>query len=533
VPAQILHKIPESLQRAARGIARSLVIIRLHNFTQDLFMTDLASRLADVQSSDRNLLPVKLAIALGLAALADFLFYDQRIGISLSLFATALLAGSVLAHLGGIDRRRILTAAIVLLIALLPAVEELDASSLFFVVVGLGASVAILTNPDFSRLADAFRAFLDLYVIGPFRLVGDVIRMTKVRALATGFTLWVVPIVFGLIFLYLFASANPLIERWIRELDLADILSHINLSRTLFWAFALSMVWPFILVRWRRRKQRLTAPPPLPVADHAEPASAFPDIFGADAILRSLILFNLLFALQTLLDVIYLWGNATLPSGISYADYAHRGAYPLIVTALLAAGFVIAAMRPGGPAGKSAIIRPLVYLWVGQNVMLVTSLMLRLTRYMEIYLLTGWRIAALVWMLVVAIGLVLIVARIILEQSNGWLVRMNLISLAATLYVCSLVNFNAIIADYNVNHSKEASGKGVNLDTGYLYGLGPQALPALDKALLLPGTQINYGCRNRLVATQAADMASWRSWGFRSWRLQRYLDAHDKPSTAG
>src|SRR6202012_4820594 len=108
---------------------------------------------------------------------------------------------------------------------------------------------------------------------------------------------------------------------------------------------------------------------------------------------RSVFLFNLLFAVQTLLDAIYLWGDAKLPGGISYADYAHRGAYPLIVTALLAAGFVLAAMRSAGPASKSAIIRPLVYLWTGQNLLLVISSMLRLYRYIEIYMLTGWRVA--------------------------------------------------------------------------------------------------------------------------------------------
>ena len=78
------------------------------------------------------------------------------------------------------------------------------------------------------------------------------------------------------------------------------------------------------------------------------------DFFGFTTILRSLILFNLLFAVQTALDVIYLWGNAKLPDDITYASYAHRGAYPLILTALLAAGFVLAAMRPGGPAEKSS-----------------------------------------------------------------------------------------------------------------------------------------------------------------------------------
>jgi hypothetical protein len=137
-------------------------------------------------------------------------------------------------------------------------------------------------------------------------------------------------------------------------------------------------------------------------------------------------------------------------------------------------------------------------------------------------------------MLLVAIGLVLIVARIVLGQTNGWLVRMNLISLTATLYLCALINFPAIMADYNVAHSKEAGGKGVNLDAGYLYNLGPQALPALDRAILLPGVNLAPCDRHRLLAALAADMASWRSWGFRSWRLQRWLDKHpDQPSSAG
>jgi Domain of unknown function (DUF4173) len=137
-------------------------------------------------------------------------------------------------------------------------------------------------------------------------------------------------------------------------------------------------------------------------------------------------------------------------------------------------------------------------------------------------------------MLLVAIGLVLIVARIVLGQSNGWLVRMNLISLTATLYLCSLVNFPAIMADYNVTHSKEASVKGVNLHISYLYSLGPQALPALHRARLLPMVTIRDCGRNRLLATQAADMASWRSWGLRNWRLQRWLDSHqNKQAAAG
>src|SRR5690349_19689944 len=249
------------------------------------------------------------------------------------------------------------------------------------------------------------------------------------------------------IFLALFASANPLIERWLSAANLAKLTENLSLSRILFWLLALSLIWPFVWLRWLRKPP--TAETPSTIIS--------PEFLSTATVLRSLILFNLLFAVQTVLDMAYLWGNATLPADISYASYAHRGAYPLIVTALLAAGFVLAAMRPGGPAERSRVIRPLVYLWVAQNVLLVMSSILRLDLYVQIYLLTWWRVAAFIWMVLVALGLVLIVARIVLNRSNGWLIRANLITLTATLYVCSLVNFAAIIADYNVSHSREAA----------------------------------------------------------------------------
>jgi hypothetical protein len=217
-----------------------------------------------------------------------------------------------------------------------------------------------------------------------------------------------------------------------------------------------------------------------------------------------------------------------LPASLTYAAYAHRGAYPLIATALLAAVFVLAAMRPGGPAEKSKVIRPLVYLWVGQNILLVASSILRLDLYVDIYMLTYWRITAFIWMGLVALGLVLIVARIALDRSNRWLVGANLIALTIVLYSVSLVNFDAFIADYNLTHSSEMAGKGVKIDANYLLTLGPQALPALDKVVSLRGGDYCLaGRRDRLVETQRQDMA-WRAWGFRSWRLQRRLDAQAK-----
>jgi Domain of unknown function (DUF4173) len=159
----------------------------------------------------------------------------------------------------------------------------------------------------------------------------------------------------------------------------------------------------------------------------------------------------------------------------------------------------------------------------------VSSSILRLKLYMDIYLLTYWRLAALIWMGLVAVGLILIIARIALDRSARWLIRMNLVALFATLYVCALVNFDAIIADHNVAHSRQAGGMGVSLDGAYLASLGPQAIPALTRLASDPYLAARLA---PLLEEQACDMASWRSWSFRRWRLQRYLDTHPLSSPA-
>ena len=478
-------------------------------------------------------LAFKLAIAFVLAALADWLFYDQSIGISAVIFAIVLVCATAIANVASLDRKQIWLAGLVLLAGLAPAIEEANALSLALVVLALGFALSRTTNPDLDRPEQLALAFRDLFVIGPLRFFRDAVGMVSLPSLASGLTVWFIPLVLGGFFIVMFATANPVIESWIRELGPGNTASRISFERILFWIAAISLVWPFVHVWWRARPE-VAARSAEPVVDDQATASECFELLGAAAILRSLLLFNLVFAVQSALDLIYLWGNVELPAGISYASYAHRGAYALILMALLAAGFVLAAMRPGGPARDVKVIRPLVYLFVAQNILLVASSILRLDLYVQIYLLTYWRVAAFIWMLVVALGLVLIVARIALERPNSWLIRANLIALTAVLYACSLTNFAAIIATYNVGHSREAAGKGVTIDMTYLFQLGPQALPAIDRALRLRVPDpVLAARRDHLADEQVKRMTSWRAWDFRSWRLQRYMNIPQDGSTAG
>ncbi|WP_348637453.1 DUF4173 domain-containing protein [Bradyrhizobium sp. ISRA430] len=436
-------------------------------------MTSLASTsTTDIQPIRPSPIPVKLGLALALAALADWLFYGERIGLSFSLFAIAIACVASIVNRATLDLRRGLTCAAILAAGLVPAIEELNPLSFLILTFALAVGLLLATNPETTEFADRARALRNFVLFGPFRFFPDALQVFNMSAFTRGVALWLAPAVLGTVFVALFAAANPVIEQWVSLLNPKIILEYVSFWRVLFWTAILALVWPFIHVRWRRKMSVTTA-----AADVAEPEPLAPfvpaEFLGQATILRSLVLFNVLFAAQSILDGIYLWGHVALPTGLTYAAYAHRGAYPLIATALLAAAFVLIAMRPGGPAEKSKVIRPLVYLWVGQNVLLVASSILRLDLYVDIYMLTYWRIAAFIWMGLVALGLILIMARIVLSRSNRWLVGANLIALTSVLYACSLVNFDAFIADYNLTHSREMSGKGVQIDINYLLTLGP------------------------------------------------------------
>jgi hypothetical protein len=258
------------------------------------------------------------------------------------------------------DARRTLLAATTVPAGLAPVVEDLSAISLLLAIVALTSAVSIVAEPKKVGFGERATAQLDLLLIGPFKLCRDFVALLNVPALKSGLTVWIVPMILGIVFVSLFASANPMIEKWVNLINWSEVTSHVSAARLLFWAVALSVTWPFIYVRCRDHK--IAAGEPIPQATPGEPGETVDTLagfFGEASILRSLILFNLLFAVQTGLDAIYLWGGVALPDGLTYAAYAHRGAYPLILTALLAAAFVLAAMRPGGPAEHSPAARSL------------------------------------------------------------------------------------------------------------------------------------------------------------------------------
>jgi hypothetical protein len=489
-------------------------------------------------------LPVTRGIAAAailalLVVVGDVLIWHRFDGVNILVFGVALIAAITVMHPRKLGEGR---TVLLILVALLGVSPFFEAPSFWALITAQGGItlLALGLSDNLPRFEQWGAAFTRFGLLAPFRLVGDGFQLLLLGGqrriggrMARGVVMWIVPLAFAIVFLILFTAANPVIEFGLRAIRIDKLLELLEAPRIILWLAIAVGCWPLLMPRLL---QWTTLPamqgPALPRAESL--------LFGRSAIVNSLILFNALFALQTVLDLLFLWGGVRLPEGITYATYAHRGAHSLIATALLAAAFVLVAMRKEGPGQTSPLIRNLVYLWIAQNIWLVISSVLRLKLYVDIYYLSEMRVAAFIWMGLVAIGLALIVAKIALGRSNAWLVMSNMAVLSVTLWGVAWVNIQYHVAFYNVRHSYQVTGEGVPLDEYYLFDLGPSAIPAIDE--LLATAKYATGGQITALTLQREELAervvrrdgdvvqrfgdSWHGWTWRSERLETYLIEH-------
>ncbi len=466
---------------------------------------------------DRSFL-LKAALAIGLVGAADGLFYGQEGigGWTIGLFALALLGAALATHRA---LRRSRTALSLALFAFLFALIQIETVSLLaWVLYWLALMLAVMTSRA-GGAPDVWLWLQRLVPAGVYAWVKPALDMRRLWRASSGLrrvslsalsrTL-VVPLVGGVLFVFLFAAANPVISSALGGLSWPAI----DGWRLAFWGFVLILAWCVLRPPFRRKLRVKTRPA-------AKPA---PPMVSASAMLVSLSLFNLLFAIENGLDLAFLWSGAPLPGHVTLADYAHRGAFSLIVAALLVAAFVLLALDPRSPLARIEALRRLVILWIVQTLFLVASSILRTWDYVESYSLTGFRVCALAWMALVAIGLMLVCWRLLRGKTSAWLVNANVAAAALVLAVISMVDVDAVAADWNVRNAREMGGRGVALDVCFLEGQGESAIVPMAEVLSQPLTpQLHARVASafwRMRSERRVAEADWRSW---TWRRTRRL----------
>jgi Domain of unknown function (DUF4173) len=330
------------------------------------------------------------------------------------------------------------------------------------------------------------------------------------------------PVIAIFVFGALLIIANPLIEQSVSQLSWLDPSLHIWTWMPITTVLSFIIIFAVLKLKPLQNQNMAEVPQRLWAASY----------FKTMPVIFTLLILNFMFAAENFLDLRYLWSGITLPSGMNYAEYVHRGSYTLIVTAILAGALMIFALQPGSEGEASKPLRGLVYLWTLQNLFLVASSAKRTLDYIEAYGMTLWRLSGLIWMALVAAGLILIVFRVILKRNSIWLLNGNLIATYLVLLFCSLIDFKSVTASWNVERAIQHldasyAYQTLDLDMYYINGLGASALPAMQKILLITNANKNILLRYRPAFEEItsfsnetsiglrATQSNWRTWTLR------------------
>ena len=427
----------------------------------------------------RARLPLGAALILAILA-ADAFAYDAAIGLGFALYLCALAALAGLSAPEPVSRERWSSGTAMQLAAVLPLVLQSNVLTIAIALVGTLAVALWLRGTIARGWGSALAEVAVQTVIAPVRfvpLVAHVVRTTAATSPRANPLVWIVPVGLAAVFVALFADANPIIARVLDAIDVAAFLTWLFSDRLWAWIGFAVLSAPFLHPAVRqspRLKMLLGAFTMLrPVLDDETRLRRRWSEAGFAA--RCLLLFNAVFAVQTASDLLYLHAGFGLPDGMSYAAYAHRGAYPLLATAVLAGLFVVWTTRPDGPASTSPLVTRLVLVWIAQNVLLLLSSVMRLDLYVDSMGLTYWRVAAFIWMGLTGAGFLLVLVRGFRGYSLGWLVSANALVLAGTLYAASLVDWADVIA-----RSQLSRPDGGRAAIRYASSIGTAALPAFD-----------------------------------------------------
>jgi len=276
----------------------------------------------------------KIGLCILLVLLADGLFYKQPVG-----WTTGLYAGCLLAVLRLLNRQLLQTtaskmtgfASVGLIVALIEAPQFLTV-----LLISLGI-ITLLILQKRNTLACALLWLNDVggfltQVFGQwYKDVHKIERASKHKIhnkIQLSYAL--IPVSLTLLFGFLFAQANPIIAHIFDWFEWELILRLISVWRWLFWIITGIIVWALLRPRFLLG-DTLTAGTGINLDGW----------LNAQTLVLCLVLFNSLFALQNGLDILFLWSGENLPNGLTYAEYAHGGSYPLLATSLITAVFVL------------------------------------------------------------------------------------------------------------------------------------------------------------------------------------------------
>lgn len=366
----------------------------------------------------------------------------------------------------------------------------------------LGAAGAVETVMAPARAA--WHAALGVFRLAPELrpLVHGALATTRATSVGVGLLI-ALPAV--LVFGSLFASADPVFGAAVSTLtgvNLRSLASHVFVTGVLSWAIA-GYLWALAGPPWACR---IPSPQPgLPLLAVLTTLGAVAFVFTAFVATQAGGLFG---------------GEAFIreQTGLTYAEYARRGFFQMILASALSLPLVYAAPFAIGEATKereSKSLRSLMALQLALTALVLASALWRMGLYVRAYGLTEDRLYGTAVMLWIGATIALF-ARTVLRGRPVGAAFGAVVAAAVLLAALNLANPHALIARYNMAHPGRRGA-----DVVHLAQLGGDAVPTLVS--LLDGVAPERRCAlaKPIARQHGASRGDWRGWSLARTRARR------------
>lgn len=443
--------------------------------------------MSEIQLENDNKVNVMLISSIVFGIMFQFLFYGKVPGISITAFIFVFYGAFYISLKDMLIKRaeffRYILMVPIIVLSLTYALYT-DPLFMFFNVFIIAALIAaqtlLVTESEFHPwyrtgfAVDLLRAFFYrpfAYFLKPFiylgRLMDVKVKDKRYRTL-TGILIGLaVTIPILVVVLTLLSSADMIFNSFLG--NLTEVFRNISigelLARGVLAVAAALLLFSYL---WSISTKR--------IKDTREVLNST-GVLGVDPVIVITVLavVDAVYLLFTFIQFTYLFGslNLNLPSGYTYAEYARKGFFELVMVTVINLAILLAVLNFTKTAGKIAdkFIRILNTILVGCTIVMLFSAHFRMAMYEDVYGYTYLRLLTHAFMLFIFVLLIITLIKV-------WYVKLILLKwyliIAITAYtIVNFVNVNAAVAKNNIDRFHKTE----KIDVYYLTSLSFEAVP--------------------------------------------------------
>ncbi|MFC0776652.1 DUF4173 domain-containing protein [Flavobacterium sp. HJSW_4] len=133
----------------------------------------------------------------------------------------------------------------------------------------------------------------------------------------------------------------------------------------------------------------------------------------------------------------------------------HERVNAVIFSILMAVGVIMFYFKGGFNFDeKASSLKTLAKIWLGLNVVLIISAIIKNSEYVSFYGLTYKRLGVYAFLILAIIGLIVSFQKITKKKTNAFLFNQMIWYFYGTIILCSYVNWGGLITDYNISVNK-------------------------------------------------------------------------------